>query len=151
MLNFGVVEAVHGSRATVAITRHTACGECGACQMGKENMERKVEANNTIGAKIGDRVTMSMSEDKVLKAAFIVYIVPLIVLIAGIFLTKLTLEFFQISDMVELYGVFVGLIGMALCFWFIKKKDTDMKKSGELEITIIQINEEEELTCLKTI
>lgn len=151
MLSFGVVESIKNDKATVAIMRHSACGDCGACQMGKENMERKVEAINPIGAKIGDQVTMEMSDDTVLKAAFIVYMVPLFVLIAGIFITKIVLEFFQISDMVELYGVLVGLIGMALCFWYIKKRDIAMNKSGELAITIIKIHEEEESTCLKTI
>ncbi len=151
MQHFGVVESIFGNYATVSIQRHSACGDCGACQMGSENMERKVQAINPLGAKIGDLVTMEMNDDHVLKAAFIVYIVPLFILIIGTFITKFALEFFQISDMVELYGVLVGLIGMGVCYWFIKKRDTEMKKSGELTITIIKIHEEEELQCLKTI
>lgn len=151
MQHFGVVESVFGNYASVSIQRHSACGDCGACQMGSENMGKIVQAINPIGAKIGEQVTLEMDDDKILKAAFIVYMVPLFVLIAGTFITKFALEFFQISDMVELYGVLVGLIGMGVCFWFIKKRDTEMKKSGELTIKIIKIHEEEELQCLKTI
>lgn len=151
MFSIGVVESTYGEKAMVALTRHTACGDCGACQMGKENLERKIEAYNTAGAKIGDRVTMEMADDTVLKAAFIVYIIPLIVLVTGIFGTNFVLEYFQISDMVELYGFLVGLIGMAISFLFIKRREKKLTAQGALMISIVKINEEDDTTCLSKI
>lgn len=151
MISIGVVESINGQKAMVSLTRHTACGDCGACQMGKENLDRKIEALNPVGAKVGDRVTMEMADNTVLKAAFIVYIVPLIVLIVGMFATTLALEYFQISDMVELYGFLVGLVGMAISFLIIKQREKKLTEQGALMISIVKINEEEDTTCLSKI
>lgn len=151
MLSIGVVESVNGNKATVSLSRSTACGDCGACQMGKENLNRQVDALNPVGAKIGDRVTMEMADNTVLKAAFIVYIVPLIVLILGMVFTYFTLNYFHITEKVELYGFFVGLIGMAISFLIIKKREKKLTEQGELIISIVKINEEDDTTCLKKI
>ncbi len=151
MISIGVVESTNGEKAMVGLTRHTACGECGACQMGKENLNRRVEALNPLGAKVGDRVTMEMEDQKVLKAAFIVYIIPLIVLIVGMILTNLALVYFQISDMVELYGFLVGLVGMGISFLIIKKREDKLTAQGEMMISIVKINEEDDTICLSKI
>jgi sigma-E factor negative regulatory protein RseC len=151
MISIGVIESINGEKAMVGLTRHTACGECGACQMGKENLNRRVEALNPLGAKVGDRVTMEMEDQKVLKAAFIVYIIPLIVLIVGMILTNLALVYFHISDMVELYGFLVGLVGMGISFLIIKKREDKLTAQGEMMISIVKINEEDDTICLSKI
>ncbi len=147
MFSIGVVESLKGQIAVVNLTRSTACGDCGACQMGKENLERQVEALNLVNAKVGDFVTMEMEDSKVLKAAFMVYIIPLIILVAGIFGTMFVLQMFQISKNAELYGFLVGLVGMSISFMRIKKRDKKLAERGEMMITIVKINEEESSSC----
>lgn len=147
MLSIGVVDALKGQNAIVNLTRSTACGDCGACQMGKENLERQVEAFNSVGAKVGDFVTMEMEDGKVLKAAFMVYIIPLVILVACIFGTISVLQLFQISKNAELYGFLVGLVGMFISFVFIKQRDKKLAERGDMMITIVKINEEDSSTC----
>lgn len=147
MLSIGVVESLKGQNAVVNLTRSTACGDCGACQMGKENLERQVEALNLVNAKIGDFVTMEMEDGKVLKAAFMVYIIPLIILVTCIFGTISILQLFQITKNAELYGFLVGLVGMAISFLIIKRRDNKLAETGDMMITIVKINEEESSTC----
>lgn len=147
MLSIGVVDSLKGQNAIVNLTRSTACGDCGACQMGKENLDRQVEAYNPVGAKVGDFVTMEMEDGKVLKAAFMVYIIPLVILVGGIFGTILTLQMFQISKNAEVYGFLVGLVGMFISFVFIKKRDKKLAERGDMMITIVKINEEDSSTC----
>lgn len=151
MLSIGVVESVYGDKAVVSLMRHSACGDCGACQMGAENMQRSVEALNPLGAKVGDKVTMEMADETVLQAAFIVYIIPLLILIVGMFITVYALNYFNISEYVELYGFLVGLIGMAISFLIIRRREKKLTASGVLRISIVQINEEDDTTCLKRI
>lgn len=147
MFSIGVVESLKGQNAVVNLTRSTACGDCGACQMGKENLDRQVEALNLVGAKVGDFVTMEMEDGKVLKAAFLVYIIPLIVLVACIFGTISVLQLFQISKNGELYGFLVGLVGMFISFMFIKKRDKKLAEGGDMMIAIVKINEEDSSSC----
>lgn len=147
MLSIGVVDALKGQNAVVNLTRSTACGDCGACQMGKENLDRQVEAYNPVGAKVGDFVTMEMEDGKVLKAAFMVYIIPLVILVGCIFGTISVLQMFQISKNAELYGFLVGLVGMFISFMFIKQRDKKLAERGDMMITIVKINEEDSSTC----
>ncbi len=88
MRQTGIVKKVQSSRALsaeVEITRSSACGEscasCGLCP-GRNAV---VEAENSIGAKCGDTVTIDMADKKILGAAFMVYIAPLIMMVIGYF------------------------------------------------------------------
>ena len=79
----GIVEECVDGMAKVKITRSSACGDsCAACGMcpGRETV---IEAKNTCGAAKGDTVLLNMSSGKVLNAAFLAYIVPVILLVLG--------------------------------------------------------------------
>ena len=79
----GIVEECIDGIAKVKITRSSACGDsCAACGMcpGRETV---IEAKNVCGAAKGDTVLLNMSSGRVLNAAFLVYIVPVILLVIG--------------------------------------------------------------------
>ena len=79
----GIVEECIDGMAKVKITRSSACGDsCASCGMcpGKETV---IEAKNDCGAVKGDTVVLNMSSGRVLNAAFLAYIVPVILLVAG--------------------------------------------------------------------
>lgn len=87
----GVVTAVRGARASVRTERKSACGQCavnGAC--GTSLLERffgrrpvELLAANEIGARVGERVAVGVSESSLLAAAAAAYLVPLVALMAG--------------------------------------------------------------------
>lgn len=72
--------------AEVECRRVSACGgncaECGGCSDGKPQT-MTVTAANPIGAKPGDQVVVTSSTGKVLTAVAAVYLLPLVMLIAG--------------------------------------------------------------------
>lgn len=74
----GVVINTDGSFATVRIKRHSACGhECGECRLcSARDVEERLL--NTVGAEVGDTVTVGSSSAAVLKMAFIVYFLPIL-------------------------------------------------------------------------
>lgn len=83
MLQYGIVRKLNKNTVDVEIHRSSACGEscasCGLCP-GTETI---TAAENTLNAVVGDRVIIDMSDKKVLGAAFLVYIIPIIMLIIG--------------------------------------------------------------------
>lgn len=83
MKEIGVVQKLSGNSATVVIQRHAACGECGACQIGKEKMTMETRAKNQAGAVVGDTVGVEMAFTGVLKATGIMYGIPLVAFILG--------------------------------------------------------------------
>lgn len=78
----GVIVGVEGGRASVRIERSDACSRCRVCvPMGDGSMV--IEAKNMRGAVIGERVSIEVDDSRHLRAAFMVYILPLMGLIAG--------------------------------------------------------------------
>ena len=81
----GIVRQVMGDKAKVFIKRGSMCGEsCGSCNMcdGKETI---ISADNKIGAKVGDNVTVSVKTNAGFVASMLIYGVPVLILFAGIF------------------------------------------------------------------
>lgn len=85
MKKTGIVESVVGKTAKVRIRLETSCGgDCGSCA-GCDVKAVTMEAVNNIGADAGDTVELEMESKKVLKAAFFVYFIPLIIFALGYF------------------------------------------------------------------
>ena len=72
--------------------------------------------NNTIGAKVGDRVEINMETVNVLKAAFIAYTIPLLALLLGTVSTFYGLKAINITNNVEIISGGSGLIFTILSF-----------------------------------
>lgn len=76
----GIVIKVHGDLCEVSVRRKTACGEnCASCKAPCGAREQLCVAKNVLGAAVGDRVAIEMDSRKVLKSAFLVYILPILV------------------------------------------------------------------------
>ncbi len=83
MKEIGIVKKITGKTARVAIERHAACGECGACQVSKDKMSMTTTARNDAGAQVGDQVSVEMEFGNVMKATSIAYGIPLIAFLLG--------------------------------------------------------------------
>ena len=72
-------------QAEIIHVRESACSgdchKCSGCGAAKETMI--IRADNPIGAEVGDFVTLSSDSGEVLKAAVIVYLVPLVLFFLG--------------------------------------------------------------------
>ena len=71
----------------VFVLRESACsGDCHKCSgCGAPTQQVFVRAKNAIGARPGDRVIVTSQTRQVLPAIFVVYILPLILMLAGYF------------------------------------------------------------------
>lgn len=82
----GIVEESQNGFATIIISDSDHCEECSAklyCKPGNSN-ERNLTAADPYGAHPGDKVRVSINGSKILSAAFLLYGIPLILLLAGL-------------------------------------------------------------------
>ena len=125
-----VVKELNDNLIEVTLLRHTACGNCGACHLGEENLKSIVLARNEAGAKSGDVVEITMADQNVLQAAFIAYVIPLITLISTVIISYTILKGLEVNSY-ELIATLIGLLLMFLVFFVIKSYDNKFKKSDK--------------------
>jgi sigma-E factor negative regulatory protein RseC len=81
----GRVVETAGNVAKVEILRKDECSRCKVCGFGSRDRIVAV-ATNTIGAKEHDEVEVELEGSQVVRAAAILYLIPLAFLLAGIYL-----------------------------------------------------------------
>lgn len=130
MYKFGTVLSTSDNQVKVAIKRSSTCGDkCGSCSGKCDQLEKIVALENTQNFQPGQNVSVEIDDSKVLKAAFLVYIFPLIMLIIGVFIGSTIYSMLQLSMNSELFNLMIGILMMALAFTFVKYVDN--KKSKE--------------------
>ena len=102
-----VVKCLPNDMAEVVVTRTTACGSnCGNCESCIFQSELKTPARNLIGAKPGQRVVIESQSSKVYGAIILVYIMPILLALAGYF----AVYALGGSEGLCVLGTFIGLI-----------------------------------------
>lgn len=126
-----IVGIVDKKTAKLKMQRHSACASCGKCATTSEKKDIVVEVDNAIGAQVGDKVKVNMETVNVLKAAAIVYTVPLIALLIGTIATYFMLNLSKINVDVEVVSGSVGIGLMLLSFVVLKLNDSKFRESRE--------------------
>lgn len=130
MNRMGQITKVDGDIATVSFRKHAACGSCGGCHHGEDDTESTAEVLNKLQAPIGSFVEIELPDRDVLKAAFYVYLLPLIVLLLAMAGTFITLDLFFPKLNPELISAAVGIFAMflsyvAIRYWEAKSSDSE--------------------------
>ena len=105
-----MVLSTSGNMARVSYRRPTAChGDCSKCAGGCGSMAAKeeiiVSAENLIGAKTGDSVYIEGETKKVAWAIVLVYVIPVVLFMAGYFLGQQ----WGCGNLIGVLGFFLGL------------------------------------------
>lgn len=133
----GIVVSQMGEYSRVKLVRHTACGNCGACQLGDDQKDIMLVAKNAVKAKDGDLVEVSMETGGVLSAAFIMYILPLVGLFIGLLIGQ---TFFKSSDAIT---ALLGLGSMTAIYVVIKLNDKRFLRNEKYTAKILKILQSE--------
>ncbi len=121
MEEHGIVVENKGTVVLIKAKRTSACDSCAASKschsIGEE--EVLVEADDPVGAKVGDRVAYEVSASAIIKAGMLLYLVPLLSFIGGLVLGSAASALFftglnpdlvsGIFGAVFLAGAFIGL------------------------------------------
>ena len=126
-----IVEIVDSVTAKLQLKRYSACASCGKCATTSEEKDIIVEVDNTIGAKLGDRVEVNMETVNVLKAAFMAYTIPLLALLVGTIGSFYILKLINITNNIEVLSGGIGLVFTFIAFLILKKNDRKFRNSKE--------------------
>ena len=79
-----VYKCLPNGMAEVVVTRTTACGRnCGNCESCIFQRELKTLAKNSINARPGQKVIIESKSSRIYKAAMLVYILPMLLMVLG--------------------------------------------------------------------
>lgn len=135
MIRTGTVVKEEDRGVLVCFERLAACHGCNEC--GREKQTTTVFVYGQ--AREGDRVSVQMPDAQVLKASALMYLIPLIGLIAGLFLGGL------VSGWRDLGMVIGGFIGLILSALLLKMTDKRLGARSAWQPRIIAVNPEQEV------
>lgn len=145
MKQTGVVIGIEGDKAKIKMQRHTACGDCGACQVSKNQLNVTLEAENHLGAVTGDFVEVDMEAMDFLSAVILVYLFPLIAMVVGIFAGYYGVFLLGFGTRAaEGIGAVVGILAAGLTYLMIKLKEDKLKSMKKYKPSISNIVEKTE-------
>ena len=136
----GVVIKVDATTAWVTTTKTSACEGCAAkssCTTLGGGKEMEVEAINDIGARIGQKVVLQFHTSPLLKATFLLYVVPILFLILGAFIGDQAAPRFDMDP--STCSVIVGLVFLGISIKFVKSKGNKLAKKDAYRPKIVRI------------
>lgn len=129
-----VLELLADGMAKVKTSRHNDCENCGACP---GNSAMVLTARNPLGAKPGQLVAIEVKEVNMLKAAFIVYMQPLLAAFGGAVGGWLAAE--RLGMDVLMLQILGGVLGFALAIGYVKYFDISSKTNLSMQPVIRDI------------
>jgi sigma-E factor negative regulatory protein RseC len=137
----GVVTRIESATtAWVKTTKSGACKSCSArssCHSLGGGEETEVEAINQAGAQIGQKVVLSFDTSPLLKATFLLYMLPILTMMTGAFIGQ------QLAPNLNLDTSFLsaifGFLFFGLTLLFVRSKGNKMAKKDEYRPKIIRV------------
>ena len=119
-----VLNTFQNGTAEVVVIRGTACGSnCGNCESCIYQNELRTNAKNTVNAKKGQHVEIQSSSKEVYKAEFLIYIIPILLLVIGYFIPTL----FNAKELISVICGFTLMIIGVLVIVSLQKGKTGIK------------------------
>lgn len=138
-----VMELVGKDKALVKVRQHHACAGCGACGRVFGDPEQRdifmVEVHNPVGAQKGQFVRLEVGERDMLLAAFLLYVVPLVGLLFGLFAGRRVAVLFGFGGSPDLWGLGLGLILMVLVFELLRLQERKLAGSKRFKVVITSV------------
>ena len=135
----GVVLRTDSKSAWVMTSRSSACEGCtarGSCHtMGGKEME--VKALNPAGARAGDRIVLTFETGSLLKATFLIYVFPILFLVAGAALGQFLAPFMALNP--STLSVVLGFALFFMALLMMKKRANKMAAKNAYQPKITKI------------
>ncbi len=102
---------------------------------GGRDME--VKAINTVGARVGDRIVLSFETPSLLKATFLIYVFPIILLIGGAGLGQILAPAIDLNS--SALSVLLGFTFFFIALIIVKTRANKMAKKQAYQPKVIKI------------
>ena len=127
-----VTKLLPDGMAEVAVRRTTACGgNCGSCESCVFENELKTPAVNRIKAKPGQKVLIQSQSARIFRAAFLVYVLPLLFLL-GAYASALAIGFGEAGC------IAASFIGLCIGALFVVLSQRRLKEKNAITFEIIE-------------
>lgn len=125
----GRVISVKENMASIQIEMSNACQQCQTCHQDRSII---LEADNSIGAKVGQKVKLETKIIAKVRGIIFYLTLPPLLLVFGIITGSVTANYFNLSSKVgEIIGLISGLLlcalSLLLAYWLDKKDKKDKK------------------------
>ncbi|MEJ2201197.1 MAG: SoxR reducing system RseC family protein [Desulfuromonadaceae bacterium] len=141
-----IIELKNQRIALVVCQKSAQCKHCaaaGLCSIGDDGSSMRIEAHNDLGAKIGDQVRLMTSTRKFLQSSFILYIVPILALVAGAVAGDLLGSRFNVGMDPNLFTALTGTAALVISMFLIRLASRRLSKEDYMP-RIVEILEKEE-------
>lgn len=140
MLETGQVVSAENGQVQVHFKRTSACERCGACGMLANGQDMIVTLENTIEARPGDQVVVQMPTQGMLQASAIVYVIPLLLLVAGAVVGKLALAPLFAGAESDVVAAISGIALCALGFLGIHLLEPKLRRQKRFQLQMVSVH-----------
>ncbi len=136
----GVVLRTDSGSAWVKTVRSSACEGCtasGSCHSMGGERDMEVKAINTAGARVGDRIVLSFETASLLKATFLIYVFPIILLIVGAALGQVLAPLIELGP--SALSVLLGFTFFFAALFIVKARANKMAQKNDYQPKITKI------------
>ena len=136
----GIVLRTDSQTAWVKTVRSSACDGCsakGSCHAMGGGRDMEVKAINTAGARVGDRIVLSFETPSLLKATFLIYVFPIILLIVGAGLGQMLAPAIDLNS--SALSVLLGFAFFFSALIIVKARANKMAKKQAYQPKVIKI------------
>lgn len=139
----GTVIQLKGTTALIRAERSSSCDSCAqkkSCHGGASGTDAFIEAENLIGAQVGDHVVFSVSAGSVIKAGMLLYLFPIASFIIGVVLGQTVAVRVFPEQNPDLVSGVLGAVFLALAFAGLKIYSSfiDRKRSFRPQILRVE-------------
>ncbi|NLS44431.1 MAG: SoxR reducing system RseC family protein [Firmicutes bacterium] len=111
----GKVIDISGDTAKVEIIRRDECSRCKVCGFGSRDTITVI-ADNAVKAEKQDEVELELKGSQVLKAAAIMYLIPLAFFLIGLHLGNIFTSYIDRQDMMSFWSAVFGFVFLGLSY-----------------------------------
>lgn len=129
MGEIGEVIEIENEKLVVKMQRKEACAKCRACTAGLKSEDMLIKAVNNCGAVVGDKVEIMLEENNFIKAVFIMYGIPFVAFIIGVFAGYYGALELGIKN-AEVIGCVLGAVLVLVSYLAIKSQEEKFKKGN---------------------
>lgn len=113
----------------VKMQRKEACAKCRACTAGMKTEDMIIKAMNLCNASVGDKVDIVLDNADFMKATLIMYGIPFIGFMAGIFAGYYISLNMGLNNN-EIYGIITGILLVIITYIIIHTQEKRFKKGN---------------------
>ncbi len=135
----GIVTKATPAVAQIKTNRAAACESCTAkdsCGTIHRGQEILFDVPNTLGVQAGDSVLIGMQTKSALLLTFLVYIVPVLCLVAGALAGDALAPFLEINA--SFFAMVLGFSFFGLAFFILHRKSAAMNRQNDFRPVLIR-------------